>query len=505
VLTAVRCRAEEAPGRPALRSGDVALTYDQMCRSAQSVACGLCRRGARPGDRVVLYMPNSIEWVVTALGCLWAGVAFVPLSVEDPPARAAHAIRDCGATLVVALEDAPALSSITCTTWAELAAEPGDEAPYEAEPADLAYIIYTSGTTGAPKGVCIGRKAFGWSVAETVPVLGLGQHSRALAVSAFHFDGSFATVFPALAAGGLLVIARREQLLFLRPFFDAVLSERVTHTSCSPSYLRLLLASRQLHRLSSSDLVSLGLGGEECQPADVAKLWQVLPHLRIFNYYGPTETTISVTNYAVTADDVARGRVPLGWPHAGCRMVVVDEAGTVHEGPSAVGELYIGGEQLMNGYFGDEELTRQVVRADIVAGLNMYKTGDLGEVDGYGRFFYAGRTDDVVKRNGVRISLSELARALRSSNGADAACCALFDNKGRPGIVAFVATGHGKAASAAEMLDHARSVMPANMLPDAIVLVDRLPLTSSGKADWRRLLAEHGYPAWPPAPTAAGP
>lgn len=496
VLDMVHEHATAAPQRAAIRGSKATLGYSELDRFAQSVGYSLRRRGIVPGDRVVLYLPNSVEWVITALGCLWAGAAFVPLSVEDPPARAARAIDDCKPKLVIAAGHEPPATGVPCASASELAAGPALEPAHVAEPADLAYIIYTSGTTGAPKGVCISRKAFGWSVREIAHLIGLSQHSRSLAVSAFHFDGSFATVFPTLVAGGLLVVAQREELLFLRPFFDTVLSESITHTSCSPSYLRLLLGSRQFHRLSSSDLVTMGLGGEECQPADVAKLWQVLPDLRVLNYYGPTECAIAVTNYTVSAEDVATGRIPLGRPHDGCQMVVVDEDGRTGDEPGCAGELYIGGEQLMSGYFGDPELSAQVLRNDIVAGQPMYKTGDLAEIDDRGRFHYKGRADDIVKRKGVRISLSEMSRSLRRAPGIASAHCALYDKKGEVAIVAFVVAEPGTNPTAPALLERASREMPTNMLPDTVHFVGELPVTSSGKVDWRRLLAEGGYEAW---------
>ena len=238
-------------------------------------------------------------------------------------------------------------------------------------------------------------------------------------MSSFHFDGSYGTVFPTLLAGGSLVIPNRDDLLFLKHFCNAVLEHGITHTSFSPSYLRLLAASRQLGRLADSELRTLAVGGEECVAEDVARLWAVLPRLRVFNRYGPTEATIAVTTYEVSRDDVKAGKVPIGTPHAGVDFSLARPDGTDNlvERAGEVGELYIGGEQLMRGYWGDEEFSRAVLRSDVVAGEVLYKTGDLAYYDDSGRYFYAGRSDDVVKRNDVRISLGEVASELGGVEG----------------------------------------------------------------------------------------
>jgi acyl-CoA synthetase (AMP-forming)/AMP-acid ligase II len=359
------------------------------------------------------------------------------------------------------------------------------------EEADRAYAIYTSGTTGTPKGVLIGASAFRSAVVSTVQLLRLSVDTRTLCVSPFHFDGSFGTLFPTLAAGGSVVIPPRESLLFPQTFFRAIINEQITYTGFSPSYLRLLLASPAVSKLASSSLAVVALGGEACSASDVEALWAVMPGLKVFNRYGPTETTIAVTHFELDRNSLAHGgAVPIGRPHPDVTFYLVDTTGTLVDGSGAVGELYIGGAQLMEGYWADPELTDEVIRSDIVAGQRLYRTGDLVYRDEHGNYIYVDRADKVIKRQGVRISLVEVAEALRNLAGISAATCAAYDNAGHPGIAAFVVatTPLGpldirKAASAS---------LPSTMLPDIIEVVDSLPLTSSGKVDDRSLLRAAG-------------
>jgi non-ribosomal peptide synthetase component F len=163
-------------------------------------------------------------------------------------------------------------------------------------------------------------------------------------VSPFHFDGSFATLFPPVVAGGSLVIPPRESLLFPRYFFRTLARERITLTGFSPSYLRLLLASPQLAGLADSALDILPLGGEACPASDIAKLWDAAPRVRLFNRYGPTETTIAVSHFEITREVLARGgAISIGKPHPDSTFHLVDEDGRLIDEPDRVGELYIGG------------------------------------------------------------------------------------------------------------------------------------------------------------------
>ena len=359
----------------------------------------------------------------------------------------------------------------------------------------MAYAIYTSGTTGAPKGVLIGSRAFSAAVEAVVGALDLNRDTRTLCVSPFHFDGSFGTLFPTLFAGGALVIRPRDALLFPRTFFNAVVNERITYTGFSPSYLRLLLASPQISKLDDSVLDVIALGGEASSIADIRSLWSAAPRVRVFNRYGPTEATIAVTHVCLTPEMTEDGTVPMGTPHPAVSFFLVDEAGAVVEGSGKVGELYIGGAQLMEGYWGAPALTAEVLRSDVVPGELVYRTGDLVYRDTHGRYVYVDRADRVIKRSGVRISLIELSEAMRSLDGVAAASCVTYDNQGELGIVAFVVTE--TEISEADLRRASRERLPETMLPNRIEVVAELPMTKSSKLDERLLLSQAGLTPLP--------
>jgi acyl-coenzyme A synthetase/AMP-(fatty) acid ligase len=328
------------------------------------------------------------------------------------------------------------------------------------------------------------------AVRSTANALGLTSATRTLGVSPFHFDGSYANLFPTLVSGGTVVTRPRDALLFPRTFFNTVAQERISYSGFTPSYLRLLLASRQIAALNDSTLEIIALGGEAITATDLRALWSRVPEVRVFNRYGPTETTIAVTNVELTPDMIQRDAVPMGRPHPGVTFYLVDEHERVFDAANHVGELYVGGVQLMTGYWANPELTRTVMRSDLVPGETLYRTGDLAYRDVSGNYVYEDRTDRVVKRSGVRISLVELSASLSRLSGVASAACVTFDREGELGIVAFVNTE--KEFALLDLRRAALQLIPENMLPDRFEFVSEMPLNKSNQLDEHRLMSEAG-------------
>jgi amino acid adenylation domain-containing protein len=506
VLEGIIRQAEAGPDFPAVKDEEQALTYADLVHEVRRFATGLADQGVVEGDRVALHLPNSVDFVVAALACLWLGAIFVPLAMTDPEVRLATMIVDCDPSVVVttdahvAEEPAPPwLGQVPLVSISALSVVASELRSWVGPGPRGAYAMYTSGTTGTPKGVLIGTVAFGAAVDATSKALDINRETRTLCVSPFYFDGSFATLFPTLYSGGAVVI-RPFSLLFSRTFFNTVLKEEITYTGFSPSFLRLLLASPQLPKLADSVLDVIALGGEASSIADLQALWSIAPKIRMFNRYGPTETTIVVTHQHVTPELVAEGTVPFGYPHPRSTFYLVDEDGKIIEGSDQVGELYVGGAQLMTGYWGAPELTAEVLRSDIVPGEKVYKTGDLVYRDRNGNYVYVDRADRVINRNGLRISLIELSEAIRSAPHVSAAACAIFDDEGELGIVAFVVAD--EPVSVLDLRDGALLRIPEAMLPNRFEQVAELPVNKSNKLDERLLLSQAGLR---PLPSAAQP
>ncbi len=505
VLQGIIDQARTGPDQPAVKDQDRDLTYAELLDEVARCATGLADHDVVEGDRVALHLPNSVDFVVAALSCLWIGAIFVPLAMTDPEARLATMLSDCTPTIVVTTDahaeeqpEPPWLGQIPLVPTSALRSLAAELRPCVEASSRGAYAMYTSGTTGTPKGVLIGTSAFGAAVDATSKALDLTRATRTLCVSPFYFDGSFATLFPTLVCGGAVVI-RPFSLLFSRTFFTTVIKENITYTGFSPSFLRLLLASPQWPKFAESSLDVIALGGEASSIADLRALWSIAPNIRVFNRYGPTETTIVVTHQHVTPELVAGGTVPIGFPHPFVTFHLVAESGEIIEDSDRVGELYIGGVQLMTGYWGAPELTKEVLRTDIVSGETVYRTGDLVYRDKNGNYVYVDRADRVINRNGLRISLIELSEAIRNLAHVSAAACVTFDDEGEVGIVAFVVSD--QPLSPVDLRDGTLLRIPEAMLPNRYEQVEVLPVNKSNKLDERLLLSGVGLR---PASASAG-
>jgi D-alanine--poly(phosphoribitol) ligase subunit 1 len=507
VLHGIIEQAKIGSDRPAIKDQDQTLSYGELLHQVARLATGMKEYGVVEGDRVALFLPNSIDFVVSALASLWVGAIFVPLAITDPEARLTTMLTDCAPSIVLYtnIEESgtshpaltgefPFISISTLSGGESELVEPVEVSPRKA------YSMYTSGTTGTPKGVLIGTVAFGAAVDATSNALGLDQTTRTLCVSPFYFDGSFATLFPTLFCGGV-VILRPFSLLFSRTFFNTVIKENITYTGFSPSFLRLLLANPQMAKLADSTFV-IALGGEAGSIADIRSLWSFAPNIRVFNRYGPTETTIVVTHQHVTPELIADGTIPIGYPHPFVTFHLLGNDGKLIEGSNTVGELYIGGVQVMDGYWGAPELTKEVLRSDVIEGDVLYRSGDLVYRDVSGNYVYVDRADRVINREGLRISLIELSEAMRRLSGVSASACVTFDNGGDLGIASFVVTDG--TISALDLRRAAEEQLPEAMLPNRFEIVETLPVNKSNKLDERRLLSEAGLLPLRPGPAPLG-
>ena len=496
VLSAVLGNAEWLGDRPAVKDLEREISYADLADEIRRVATGIANLGVGVDSRVVLLIGNSVDFVVAALACNWVGAMFVPVSVSDPIERQAAIISDCEPHLVILADqtgDFPGGHSVI--SYSDLARPAADFVAPTPRVGRLAYAIYTSGTTGSPKGAMISSAAFASSVAEIGRIQPVNTDTRALCVSPVHFDGSFSTIFPTLYYGGLLVIPQRSSLAFPRAYFSALARYEIDSVSFSPSFLRLLLTGRGLSGFANSSLRVVALGGEAASCSEVKAIWDVKPSIRVINRYGPTETTITVSDFELTPELLAGGYVPIGGPHRGTSFHLLKSDGTPVSTPGEAGELYIGGGQLMDSYWKAPELTTSVLRCDIVPGEVTYKTGDLLRLDERGHYAFLGRADRVVKRSGIRLSLVEVAEELTNLTGVQAAATVTFDNEGTLGVAAFVVVDTG--VDHLDVRDRAAAVLPTTMLPDRIIVVAELPLGTSSKVDERRLLRESRLAPWP--------
>lgn len=491
--------AARHPTATAVVCGDETLTYGELDRRANRLAHDLRRRGVGPETRVGICLERRVELVIALLGTLKAGAAYVPLEPTYPAERLDYMLADSAVTVLLTQERLRARVSIP--TGIDVVSL--DTSPPATECDDvgalvsgvtnenLCYVIYTSGSTGRPKGVAIPHRGvvnyLHWARRTYRADLGRG----APVFTSLAVDLTVTSLLP-LFAGTAVTLVRDEQpiealadLLRTRPGFGLI-----KITPLQLSVLTSLLTPEEA-RVAAHTIV---IGGEVLD-ADVTRVWdEQAPGITLVNEYGPTETVVGCTAYAVPSGKHREGPLPVGVPIQNMRNYVVDRRGEL-QATGMPGELYIGGAGVARGYLGRPGLTAERFVPDPFAsepGARMYRSGDSARWRSDGTLLIHGRTDRQVKVRGHRVELGELEEVLRAHPGVRA-CVALLreDRPGSPQLVAYVV---GSATDEA-LRAYTRRRLPDHMVPSAFIRLDALPQTPTGKLDARAL----------PAPAADAP
>ena len=469
-------QVRRAPQAVALTAGEKSMTYQSLDEAATRYAHLLSERGVRAGDCVALLLDRSAEAVVVMLAALKVGAAYLAIDPALPEARIAFMLSDAAPVAVVTTEslrlrlDGHDVAVIDVNDPA--AANRPTTAPPAPDPDNIAYLIYTSGTTGTPKGVALSHRNLAHLADSAHPALPTEQvwtqcHSYA-------FDFSVWEIWAALLGGGRLLVVPDAVVRSPDDFHALLVAEHVTVLTQTPSAVAAL-------RPQGLESVALLLGGEACPP-EVVEQWA--PGRIVINAYGPTEVTVYAS---MSAPLTVGAEVPIGAPPPTVALFVLDDRlQPVPQG--VVGELYVAGRGVGVGYIGRTDLTasRFVPCPFGAPGQRMYRTGDLVRWRADGQLQYLGRADEQVKIRGYRIEPGEVQAVLATLDGVEqAVVIAREDRPGDPRLVGYI-TGTADPVKARVALAER---LPAYMVPAAVIELDALPLTVSGKLDRRALPA----------------
>ena len=477
------------------------VSYGELDRRAGRVAEVLAAQGAGPEAVVAVMLDRSVDLVVALLGVLKAGAAYLPVDPAYPAERIGYVLGDACPVLLLTSAGGTVSGAVPVLALDESGVfapgQPGTAPAARPLPAHPAYVIYTSGSTGRPKGVVVPHAGIVNYLLWLKAGYGLSAASRVLHKTPLSFDVSVWELLFPLVAGATVVVARPGGHRDPAYLAGLAAGQRVTVAEFVPSLLQAFLAEPAVARCGS--LRQVLSGGEELPAAVVDQFARVLPAGRLHNTYGPTEASVMVTSGECRP---GTGPVPIGPPIANTRLFVLDEwLGPVP--PGVTGELYIAGVQLARGYLGRPGLTAERFTACPfgTGGERMYRTGDLakwvkgeGEAGG-GALVFAGRADDQVKVRGFRIELGEVEAALAACPGvAQAAASVREDTPGDRRLAGYVVPAAGQDAGdtgglAAAVREHAAGRLPDYMVPSAVLVLESLPLTPSGKLDRKALPA----------------
>lgn len=470
-------RAAEHPDAPALLWGtEGALSYGGLADRALRCAAALVARGTRPGDTVAVSLPKGPDQITAVLGVLAAGAAYVPIGVDQPPARRDRIRATAGFRTI--LTDGRPVQGVDALPVAEAVRTAPLPEPVRTGEEQVAYVLFTSGSTGEPKGVEVPHRAAVNTIDDLNDRCTVGASDRCLALSAIEFDLSVYDVFGLLGAGGAIVLVDDDDRREARQWADLVRTHAVTLINCVPPLLDMLLLATAPGELAS--LRAVLLGGDWVGTDLPGRLAERAPGCRFTGLGGTTETAIHSTACEVTDGQVPAHwkAVPYGTPLRNVRCRVVDARG--RDCPDWVpGELWIGGEGVALGYRADPVRTAEKFTA--ADGVRWYRTGDLARYWPDGTLEFLGRRDHQVKVRGFRIELGEVEAALAAHTAVRRAVAGLTRGHGVHLAAAVAAAGVTEDA----LREWARSVLPPHMVPARIAVTDELPLTSNGKLDRR--------------------
>ncbi len=490
VVRQFEVQVERIPHSPAVICDGECLTYRELNQRSNQLAWLLRRRfGLARECLAALLLDRSPEMIVSILGVLKAGAAYVPLDPASPAARLNWLLEDCGAEVLLtqgSLDPALRFAGRTLDLSGEEERAESSLNPQSGPSLDsLAYLIYTSGSTGKPKGVLIEHGQLANSISASTRAFEIRADDRNLLLANYTFDASVAQIFGTLLSGAQLHIARAAQLENFVWLLDYADSHGITTLDTVPHFAVELADFIRNSKRKPWKLRTVICGGDVLSPADYDRICATIHCDRFINGYGPTETTIDAAFHL--CEEEKHRLIPIGRPQPNTRIHLVKDGSLAP--PGAVGEIALGGPVVGRGYLNQPGLTAQrFVPSPFGDGERMYLSGDCGRWRWDGLLEFRGRLDYQVQVRGLRIELGEIENVLSMHPGiSSAAVTATQDRNGRTMLCAYYVSDG--PVSEAELKEALKQSLPSHMIPTRWKALEAMPLTPSGKVSRRELPA----------------
>jgi amino acid adenylation domain-containing protein len=481
-------QVERTPDAIALEFEDNQVTYRELNRKANQLAHHLVSLGIGPEKLVGICVERSVEMVVGLLGILKAGGAYLPLDSAYPKERLRFMVEDAQVSAIVTQEklldrtqdSAPSTQySLLCLDRDQNAVEKENtENPKRnVSSENLAYVIYTSGSAGQPKGVAIEHRNTFALLNWARSVFTFDELTGVLASTSICFDLSVFELFVPISWGGKIILV--ENALSLR----ASDANGITLVNTVPSAMTALLAAGALP--DSARVVNLA--GEPLRPELVNQLYQTGKVEKVYDLYGPSETT----TYSTFSRRAVNGPATIGRPISNTQIYLLDS--NLQPVPVGVpGETYIAGAGVARGYLNRPELTAEKFTTDPFSSdsnSRLYRTGDLARYLPNGDIEFLGRIDNQVKIRGYRIELGEIEAALNLHPVVKESVVVTYqwDGSSETQLVSYVVQDKASTSDINELSSYLTTKLPAFMIPPVIVSMEVLPLTPNGKIDRAKL------------------
>lgn len=489
----------KTPDKTAVIYGAQSITYGELEQRANQLAYYLRQRGVGPDVFVGLYLPRSLDAVISMLAVLKAGGAYVPLDPAYPQERIAWMLADTQLLLLLthrSLTDKLPLHQATHVyldeAWTDIAAilHAAEPPQVPLHPDNLAYLTYTSGSTGHPKGVMATHKTMLHYLAAIMAAFELAPSDRVLQFAPLSFDATVEEIYPALLCGATVVLKPEEMIVPGRPFHDLIEQFRITVLSLPVAFWQeWIIAAKHTSLSMPASLRMVWLNAESPSPKLFAEAVRLSEgRIKWFNTYGPTETTVTAALFQCSyQDDQPWHHIPIGYPLANTKLYILDS--NLQPVPvGVVGELYIGGSGVGRGYLNRPALTAERFLPDPFSGTpgaRLYQTGDRARYLPDGKVVFWGRSDDQVKIRGFRIEPGEIKAVLDTHPLVDKSFVTIQTDQEAPCLAAYIVaspTITGDQTNLKETLTlFLAGKLPKYMIPTMFMQLDAFPLTPNGK------------------------
>ena len=476
VVSLFELQAAQHPTETALVYNEEPLSYSALNARANQLAHYLvAQHKIKPGTKVGIMTNRGFDMIVSMLAILKTGAIYVPIDVNYPSKRIDYLIADSGVALVLSSTNLDVattqvnLSQLDVTSWNTQNLERAITSD------DIAYLMYTSGTTGMPKGVAISHGSLLDYTITFSEYFALSSNDVVLQQSSLSFDTAVEEIYPILSQGGKLVLTS-EGGKAIEELMVTLIAEEVTLLSTTPLVLQAfneLLDKAVVRQLSLHTIIS---GGDTLHSSHIDKIPE---SISVYNTYGPTEATVCVTYYKLASTTDVH---TIGQPIANHQVYILDN--NLHLQPKGViGELYLGGSGIAQGYHNQPELTEARFITNPFGSGKLYRTGDLGYWDATGSIRFIGRSDNQLKIRGYRVELSEVSHAMSACEGVDQSYVIGHTNDGAQQLVGYY-TGNATAKALRQALE---VQLPAYMIPSYLIAVPHFITTTNGKIDTNQL------------------
>ncbi len=485
------------PNSAALQFDDRKISYSQLNEKAEQLALRISSFYAGKDDLIAIVMDNSLEMIISILAVFKTGNGYVPIDPESPSKRIEFILSDARPVFILTTTQYVekfdfAESTVLCIDQEK---NPNFINLKPRNFRNIAYIIYTSGTTGWPKGVLIPHENVIDIFDSTTGLFRFNENDVWTLAHSLSFDFSVWELWGALFYGGKLIILSKNIVRSPQLLAHTIIDEKVTVLNQTPSSFSQLISkgftkSSYIH----NSLRYIIFGGESLKPGTIKYYYENLrnnlSHPKLINMYGITEITIHATYHEVDEsyfDDKTYSNIGYALPNSTIHLLD-DNRKKVKMGE--VGELYIYGSRLADGYLNREDLTHERFIPDPFGEGLMYKTGDLGRFLPDGSIEYIGRSDEQVKIRGYRIELGEIEQTiLKHPDVSDTAVTLFEDDSGRKQLVGYLVLKHKSDSEScvSSLKEHLATHLPSYMQLSHYITLESLPLTTNGKVDKKKL------------------